>query len=683
MEPVVIACGGCGAAIRIRHPEVARRRACPRCHAHLTRDQDSVCRQSLPQQAISALEPTANQTERQQSSRTRHVLREGKLMARPAGILIAALLLATGAMLGALTSASRSAASRVRGESPQAGPDTAPAQLAPAAELPPSPTLLAMRSTTNEGEDVKMAPAAPPLSHTPAAPHLSHTPAAPPVPCTPAAPRTAAVAQPPRTSLLAEPRFRPRLSAKAVRPVSDEKGMARNGDQAAAKPQRAVPVLIELAAATAAGLDQAPPPEPPRFKVKDEQGQPVVARLHGQHEGTTALILPDGQLGFPNMLVPTNEPFQPFTAEELLERLQKGPLGDFQVHQTPHYLIFYQSSHAFAEATGRWLEDLYRRLLDAFRKHEMAAHDTEFPLVAVIYRTERDFRASKRVDPEVQAVYEIGTNRIYFYETSEQDKNAPEVSALRKPQTVVHEGTHQVLQNIGVHPRLSAWPIWLVEGLAEYCSTPASSRKGGKPTWDGLGMINGLHMATIRELEDPLSVAIRGDDAQSKALVREPGKPLVECLVRKTHLTPTEYALAWAMTHYLAFKRQDDFVEYLKAMSQIPPLEPRTPEDHLAEFRKAFGSDLVKIDKTIDRYLKNLAKQKGYDPMPFYAATYEQSLPAGLLKRAAMVSQSPQMIQQWVEEISNPLGALPTWQALPFGTRQQALLAVEQWMKGH
>src|SRR5208283_950350 len=100
MEPVVIACGGCGAAIRIRHPEVARRRACPRCHAHLTRDQDSVCRQSLPQQAISALEPTANQTERQQSSRTRHVPREGKLMARPTSILIAALLLATGAWNG-------------------------------------------------------------------------------------------------------------------------------------------------------------------------------------------------------------------------------------------------------------------------------------------------------------------------------------------------------------------------------------------------------------------------------------------------------------------------------------------------------------------------------------------------------------------------------------------------------
>jgi hypothetical protein len=462
-------------------------------------------------------------------------------------------------------------------------------------------------------------------------------------------------------------------------PASDQKGIASYGDKAASKPKRAVAFPVKLAAA--APDPELDPPDAPRFKVRDEQGLPVVARLHGRHEGTAALILPDGQLGIPNMLVPTNEPFRPFTSEELLERLQKGPLGDFKVHQTAHYLIFYQSSRSFALASGRWLEDLYRRLLDAFRKHEMAVHDTEFPLVAVIYGTERDFRASKRVDREVQAVYEIYTNRIHFFETSENEKDAPEVSAMRKPQTVVHEGTHQVLQNIGIHPRLSAWPIWLVEGLAEYCATPASSRKGGKPTWDGLGMINGLHMATIRELEDPLSLAIRGDAAQSKALVREPGKPLVECLVRKSRLTPTEYALAWAMTHYLAFKRQDDFVEYLKAMSRIPPLEPRTPEDHLAEFRKAFGADLVKIDKTIESYLKKLANKNTYDKMQFYAATYEQSLPAGLLKRAAMVSQSPQVIQQWVEEISNPLGAQPTWQALPYPTRAQALLAVEVWMK--
>ena len=49
----------------------------------------------------------------------------------------------------------------------------------------------------------------------------------------------------------------------------------------------------------------------------------------------------------------------------------------------------------------------------------------------------------------------------------------------------------------------------------------------------------------------------------------------------------------------------------------------------------------------------------------------------------AMVSQSPQMIQQWVEEITNPQGAQPTWQAVPHPTRARALVAAEEWMKGY
>ncbi len=312
----------------------------------------------------------------------------------------------------------------------------------------------------------------------------------------------------------------------------------------------------------------------------------------------------------------------------------------------------------------------------------MPVHDTEFPLVAVIYATEQAFRASHHVDHEVQAFFDIHKNRIFFYETSEDEANAPEVSALRKPQTVAHEGTHQILQNIGVHPRLGAWPLWLIEGLAEYCATPANPRKGGKPTWDGLGMINGLHMATIRELEDPLSTTLHGRAPQAKSSRREPGKPLVESLIRRSQLNPTEYALAWAMTHYLAVKREADFVGYLKTMSQIRPLEPRTAEDHLAEFRKAFGQDLAKVDRAIDAYLKKLARQKGFDPMPFYAVTYEQALPAGLVRRA-MVSQSPQFIQQWVEDMTIPQGPQPAWQALPHSTRARAMLAVEQWMQNN
>jgi hypothetical protein len=434
---------------------------------------------------------------------------------------------------------------------------------------------------------------------------------------------------------------------------------------------------------------QAAEPAPPasvvadvkRFRIRDEQGQCVVARLYGQYGDRTALLQPDGQIGFPTRLVPAEDPFKPVTKEDLRAHLQAGPYAEYQVLTTEHYLIFYQSSRAFAEDSGRLLEDLYRGLIDVCRKHAIPVHDAEFPLVAVIFATERDFRAHKQVEPEVQAYYEIFTNRIFFYQRSDHDRNDPKVSYLRKPQTVAHEGAHQILANIGVQPRLSAWPLWLIEGLAEYCATPAYTKKG--VAWDRLGMINSLHMATLRELADPLANEVEPSGHVARPAHRDRYLVPAEALVPKDRLTPTDYAQAWALTHYLALRRGGDFVRFLKAMSQMPPLEPRTPQQHLAEFRKYFGDDLVKIDKETDKHIRKLSVDKRYDPLLYYAVIFEQPLGGGMIRRAAWISQSPQMIEQWVERMTSPQGGLPSWQAHPFLTRTQATLAAEQWMRSN
>ena len=148
----------------------------------------------------------------------------------------------------------------------------------------------------------------------------------------------------------------------------------------------------------------------------------------------------------------------------------------------------------------------------------------------------------------------------------------------------------------------------------------------------------------------------------------------------KTSLTPTDYARAWAMTHYLALRRGDDFVKYLKAMSQIPPFEPRTPEENLAEFRKFFVEDLSKLDKKVDDYIGKLS-QKKFDPLFCYAVLFQQALGNGVVHRAAMVSQSPQMIEQWVLEMTATEWRRPSWEANPWPTRARAILAAEEWMR--
>ncbi len=415
------------------------------------------------------------------------------------------------------------------------------------------------------------------------------------------------------------------------------------------------------------------------FKVLDEFGKCVVARFHGQDGGKTALILPDGQLGFANRLVPTSEPFQPLTPDQLETVLREGPFAEYNLVKTDHYLIFYKSSLAFAQSSGRLLDELYKGLVEAFRRNGFPVHDTEFPLVAVIFATEHDFQAHKKVDPQVQAYYEFFTNRIFFYQKSERDLIEPKLATLLKPQTVAHEGAHQILSNIGLQPRPSAWPPWLVEGLAEYCATTVTTKKG--IVWRGMAAINSLHMATLRELDDPLSKQVNGGDVHPMQVARQRMMTQTESLLLKQSLTPTDYAQAWALTHYLAQKHGADFVNFLKAMSQIPPLQARTPQANLAEFRRYFGTDLTKLDKKLDEYIRKLSQKKSYDPLPYYTVIFAQPLGNGVIRRSATYSQSPQMIQQWVQEQTAPQGGEPNWEAVPYPTRARAILAAEEWMR--
>jgi hypothetical protein len=416
------------------------------------------------------------------------------------------------------------------------------------------------------------------------------------------------------------------------------------------------------------------------FKVRDEFQQCTVARFHCQLGDKTVLLLPDGQLGIVNHLVPTDEPFQPLSKDRLRTLLQEGPLAAYQVLQTDHYLIFYKSSETFARDSGRLLEDLYRGMIDAFHRKEFPVHESEFPLVAVIFATESEFREHKNVDQQVRAYYEYFTNRILFFEKSEKEDLDPKVSFLLSPQTVAHEGAHQILSNIGVQPRPNSWALWLVEGLAEYCATTSNTRKG--IVWKSMGAINSLHMATIRELEDPLSNFVNAGEKHEGKAARPRSLVHTESLIIKNALTPTDYARAWALTNYLAIVRGREFIKYLKAMSQTTPFERPTPEKSLAEFRAVFGDDLAKLDKKIDDYIHKLSQKASFDPLYYYAVVFQQSMGGGVIKRAAYVSQSPQLIEQWVADETSPQGGAVTWQAHPWPTRARAILAAQEWMRG-
>ena len=465
------------------------------------------------------------------------------------------------------------------------------------------------------------------------------------------------------------------VSSKIPAPVIPPNPLANSQPQPPGPPPLPRSGSVDEADKVPASPTPVTPSQPRRLLVRDSKGAAVVAREHGTIKDQMAVILPDGTIGWPTTQVFTDAPFVPSTVDDLERTLHDGEFSTFRVVKTEHYLVFYQSSERFARASADLLEELYGTLFKALKKQNLPVTPTEFPLVAVIFQSEDDFRSNRKVAPEVQAYYEILSNRIFFFEKSKKQSASPEVSALRKPQTVAHEGTHQVLHNVGIQPRMSPWPLWLVEGLAEYCSPPQTTKKG--VAWAGLAKINPIHLTTIRDLEDPMSSEVRGGPKAPSA--RDRGQPLVEYLATRSELTPTDYALSWGLTHYLAQNRVDQFVAYIRKLNRLRPFEERTPEEQLADFREAFGKDLTKLDAQVAKYLGKL-RVPDAQALPFYAVLLEQQVSPTSIRRMAMVSQSPSVIRQWVETASHSAAGPIQWEPVPHPNRTRAMVTADAWL---
>ncbi len=159
---------------------------------------------------------------------------------------------------------------------------------------------------------------------------------------------------------------------------------------------------------------------------------------------------------------------------------------------------------------------------------------------------------------------------------------------------------------------------------------------------------------------------------------RDRGVPLVEYLVTRKELTPTDYAFSWALTHYLFAQRPDEFVAYIKTLSRLRPDEEQSPAEQIAAFLDAFGPDLGQMDGKVAKHLK---KFKQGDALPHYAVIFEQAVGPAAVRRHYMVSQSPSVIRQWIESGHGRFRrGIPSGESSAIRPRKKALEAAEQWM---
>lgn len=276
----------------------------------------------------------------------------------------------------------------------------------------------------------------------------------------------------------------------------------------------------------------------------------------------------------------------------------------FDLLVTKHYVVCHDTSRAYAQ----WCAALFERLHDAFvnywRKAGVDVEAPARPLVVVIFADRQRYEAHAAQDlgaaaDRVVGYYNILTNRVTTFDLTGSDALArrPATSAskagleiLASPEaaglvsTLVHEASHQMAFNCGLHHRLAPVPVWLSEGVATFFETPDPSGRG----WKGIGGVNRPRLekflagyrpgvlAAIVAADEPFRDAATGVDS---------------------------YARAWALTAFLAQTRKKALVAYLRLMAEKEPLGPDSAEARLADFEQAFGAAPGDLEEPLLKFL--------------------------------------------------------------------------------
>ncbi|MGI9458302.1 MAG: DUF1570 domain-containing protein [Aeoliella sp.] len=306
----------------------------------------------------------------------------------------------------------------------------------------------------------------------------------------------------------------------------------------------------------------------------------------------------------------TEQRFQPLTSEELVKQMLEELPAGFKTHTTPHYVVCYNTSRAYALWTSSLLERLHRAFTNYWSGKGVEMSEPEFPLVVIVYATADQYRAASAAElgPAASSIigyYSLTSNRVSMYDLTgteavrggrnrrgslkEINQMLGQPAALPLVATVVHEATHQIAFNCGLQKRLADLPLWLVEGMAVYFEAPDLSSGRG---WRGIGKINYPRLKTFQtNLRTPRRSSLLSLIADDKML-------------RNSRTAVDAYADAWAINYFLIQYHPDEYVGYVRALSEKQPLVTGKAADRIAEFRKHFG-EIAQLEQ---EFLKRMSR---------------------------------------------------------------------------
>ncbi|MCA9014499.1 MAG: DUF1570 domain-containing protein [Planctomycetaceae bacterium] len=308
--------------------------------------------------------------------------------------------------------------------------------------------------------------------------------------------------------------------------------------------------------------------------------------------------------------------FQRLPLNKMKQQLQDefGPI--FEVISTRHYLIC--APRGKAKAYGGVFEDLYDSFSHYFALRGYQVKSPEFLMVTIIFPDRDQFFAyckkdGVRASDGLLGYYHPHTNRTALFDqrtatsSVERDQDPPEnelafsrvsttgknlTEALRD--TMIHEATHQVAFNTGLHSRVGENPRWVVEGLATtFESDELRAHTGGRDR--SVSRINRNRLLWFTNYAQK-----RREKESLRSFIRD------ERLFHASTLDA--YAEAWALTFYLVETQPARYARYLKMISQRDPLKEYTADAREQDFKDAFKTNIQTMEADYLKFMGQLTQ---------------------------------------------------------------------------
>jgi hypothetical protein len=271
---------------------------------------------------------------------------------------------------------------------------------------------------------------------------------------------------------------------------------------------------------------------------------------------------------------------------QLLREFGKG----YEVSGNGHYLVVHPAGQKDLWAPR--FEELYRSFVHYFNTRAFRPSEPRFPMVAIVYSKQADFQRAATADgsknvQNMLGYYSPKTNRIALFDVT---AGRTGFDWATNADTIIHEATHQMAFNAGMHNRFGQSPQWVCEGLATMFEAPG--------VWNGrvhhnlTDRVNHIQLAAFRRYlprrsANAIAEAVSSDRAFDKD-------------------TEAAYAEAWALSFFLSEQEPRKYVQYLMKTASVKDFTVYPSPQRLKDFTDTFGGNLGLLDARMQRFIGEL-----------------------------------------------------------------------------